>query len=228
MSDLSALLIHLWAGDCFGNFKNIPHMAEHWYYYLYNWQRHSKPSPYSYGIPNQQLNDWAMKQCCSDQYEVTTSRQENMPTAGECEIWNHWVWFINLMRSNLYISLSNIGRSFRSHCGARSKMAALPLPVAILDDLISPGNGNEVIQDGDRKRKGRHLAPHSAMGIEKFSLGLWWHHFRRRHLGWRHPRWQRPKWRLEDVGTLVKTPSRHLPRQSWVMPSSQKGPKNVL
>ena len=62
----------------------------------------------------------------------------------------------------------------------------------------------------------------------KFSLGLWWHHFHRCHLGWRHPRWRRRKWRLEDVGTLVKTPSRHLPRQSWVMPSSQKGPKYVL
>ena len=37
-------------------------------------------------------------------------------------------------------------------------MAALPLPVAILDDLIC-GTGNEVIQDGGRKRKGRHLAP---------------------------------------------------------------------
>ena len=37
-------------------------------------------------------------------------------------------------------------------------MATLPLPVAILDDLIC-GTGNEVIQDGDRKRKGRHLAP---------------------------------------------------------------------
>ena len=51
-------------------------------------------------------------------------------------------------------------------------MAALPLPVAILDDLISTSGGNEVIQDGDRKRKGRHLAPRSAMRIEKFSLGF--------------------------------------------------------
>ena len=37
-------------------------------------------------------------------------------------------------------------------------MAALPLPAAILDDLIS-GSANEVIQDGHRKRKGRHFAP---------------------------------------------------------------------
>ena len=37
-------------------------------------------------------------------------------------------------------------------------MAALPLPVAILDDLIS-GSANEVIQDDDRKLKGRHFPP---------------------------------------------------------------------
>ena len=48
-------------------------------------------------------------------------------------------------------------------------MAALPLPVAILDDLIA-GTGNEVIQDGDRKRKGRHFPPPSTMGVEKRAL----------------------------------------------------------
>ena len=32
------------------------------------------------------------------------------------------------------------------------------------------GTGNEVIQDGDRKRKGRHFAPRAAMGIEKRAL----------------------------------------------------------
>ena len=48
-------------------------------------------------------------------------------------------------------------------------MAALPLPAAILDDLIC-GTENEVIQDGRRKRKGRHLAPHSSMGVEKAAL----------------------------------------------------------
>ena len=34
----------------------------------------------------------------------------------------------------------------------------------------SAGPGNEVIQDGDRKRKGRHFAPRTAMGIEKPAL----------------------------------------------------------
>ena len=32
------------------------------------------------------------------------------------------------------------------------------------------GTGNEVIQDGRRKRKGRHFPPHSSMGIEKLAL----------------------------------------------------------
>ena len=32
------------------------------------------------------------------------------------------------------------------------------------------GTGNEVIQDGDRKRKGRHFPPPSTMGIEKPAL----------------------------------------------------------
>ena len=60
-------------------------------------------------------------------------------------------------------------------------MAAFPLPAAILDDLIL-GSANEVIQDGRRKRKGRHLAPHSSIGVEKAAPGLGWRHFRRRHL----------------------------------------------
>ena len=45
-------------------------------------------------------------------------------------------------------------------------MAALPLPAAILDDLIC-GTGNEVIQDGDRKRKGRHFPPPPQWGSKK-------------------------------------------------------------
>ena len=61
------------------------------------------------------------------------------------------------------------GGLFDPYWGVRSKMAALPLPAAILDDLIC-GTENEVIQDGRRKRKGRHLAPHSSMGVEKAAL----------------------------------------------------------
>ena len=33
---------------------------------------------------------------------------------------------------------------------------------------------NEVIQDGDRKRKGRHFAPRTAMGIHKSTLYYFW------------------------------------------------------
>ena len=52
----------------------------------------------------------------------------------------------------------DLGRTLRSLLRWRPKMAALPLPAAILDDLIS-GSGNEVIQDGGRKRKDRHFPP---------------------------------------------------------------------
>ena len=50
------------------------------------------------------------------------------------------------------------GESFRRPLRRRRKMAAILLPVAILDDLIC-GTGNEVIQNGGRKRKGGHLTP---------------------------------------------------------------------
>ena len=42
---------------------------------------------------------------------------------------------------------------------------------------------NEVTQDGDRKRKGRHFPPHSTTGLEKTAPGPGWRHFRPRHLG---------------------------------------------
>ena len=44
----------------------------------------------------------------------------------------------------------DLGYFFRSLLRGRCKMATLPLPAAILDDLIC-GTGNEVIQDGGRK-----------------------------------------------------------------------------
>ena len=61
---------------------------------------------------------------------------------------------------------SSIGRFFGPPLRWRWKMAALPLPAAILDDLIC-GTGNEVIQDGDRKRKGRHFPPPPQWGSKK-------------------------------------------------------------
>ena len=37
------------------------------------------------------------------------------------------------------------------------------------------GTGNEVIQDGDRKRKGRHFPPPSTIGVEKRALYYSYH-----------------------------------------------------
>ena len=48
-----------------------------------------------------------------------------------------------------------------------------------------PVPANEVIQDGDRKRKGRHFPPPSTIGVEKRAPGPGWRHFRRRHLGFK-------------------------------------------
>ena len=60
----------------------------------------------------------------------------------------------------------DLGYFFRSLLWWWWKMATLPLPVAILDDLIS-GSANEVIQDGGRKRKGRHFPPPPQWGSKK-------------------------------------------------------------
>ena len=74
----------------------------------------------------------------------------------------------------------DLGRPFRPLL--RWKMAALPLPVAILDDLI-PVSG---IQDGDRKRKGCHFPPPPQWGSkrppyttnpETLNLGPYWWFF---------------------------------------------------
>ena len=118
--------------------------------------------------------------------------------------------------------VSSIGGVFRSSLRSAEQDGGLSASGRHLGWPHFPRKWKWVIQDGDRKRKGRHLAPRSALRIEKLPLGLWWHHFRRRHLGWRHPRWRRRKWHLGDVWTLVKTPSRRVPRQSWVMISSMK------
>ena len=82
--------------------------------------------------------------------------------------------------------VSSIGRVFRSLLWRWRKMAALPLPVAILDDLIS----------GSRSRKWGHprwrpeaegppSCATATIGIEKRAPGPGWRHFRRRHLGFK-------------------------------------------
>ena len=51
------------------------------------------------------------------------------------------------------------------------------------------GTGNEVIQDGDRKRKGRHFAPRAAMGVEKRAL-YYYYTVEGSNLGWAHSTYQ--------------------------------------
>ena len=80
--------------------------------------------------------------------------------------------------------ISSIGRTFRSLFRRRRKMAALPLPVAILDDLIPKFRFREWGHPRWRpEAEGPPFSAAAAIGIVKFSPGLGWRHFRRRHLG---------------------------------------------
>ena len=81
----------------------------------------------------------------------------------------HYLWRRHLdskMTAPIMTSTKTWGGLFDPYRGVRSKMAALPLPSAIFDDIIY-GTGNEVIRDCCRKRKGRHLASHSSMGSKR-------------------------------------------------------------
>ena len=61
-------------------------------------------------------------------------------------------------------------------------MAALPLPVAILDDLIS-GSRKWGHPRWRPEAEGPPFSSASAIGVEKLAPGPGWRHFRRRHLG---------------------------------------------
>ena len=61
---------------------------------------------------------------------------------------------------------SSIRRPFRPLLWRWRKMAALPLLVAILDDIISD-YANEAIQDGSRMWKGRHFPPPPQWGSKR-------------------------------------------------------------
>ena len=81
-------------------------------------------------------------------------------------------------------SLSSIGRVFRSLLRRRRKMAALPLPAAILDDLIS-GSRKWGHPRWRPEAEGPPSCAAAAIGIEKRAPGSGWRHFRRRHLGFK-------------------------------------------
>ena len=77
---------------------------------------------------------------------------------------------------------SSIGRFFRPPLRRRRKMAALPLPVAILDDLIS-GSRKWGHPRWRPEAEGPPFSSASAIGVEKPAPGPGWRHFRRSHLG---------------------------------------------
>ena len=99
-----------------------------------------------------------------------------------------------------------MGQPFRPQLRRRSKMAVRPPPAVILDDFIS-GSANDVIQDGDRKRKGRHFTPPPQRGSKRppqilvdVISGA----------AILESRWRHRELRLEGVETPMKTSSRCL------------------
>ena len=80
------------------------------------------------------------------------------------------------------VFVSSIGRVFRPPLWRWWKMAVLPLPAAILDDLI-PGTRKWGHPRWRPEAEGPPFSTTTTMGVEKLSPGLGWRHFRRRHLG---------------------------------------------
>ena len=80
--------------------------------------------------------------------------------------------------------VSSIGRVFRPLLRRRRKMAALPLPAAILDDLIPSFRFQEWGHPRWRpEAEGPPSCASASIGVEKRAPSLGWRHFRRRHHG---------------------------------------------
>ena len=91
-------------------------------------------------------------------------------------------WFSNHVISFIYVS--SIGYFFRSPLWRWRKMAALPLPAAILDDLIS-GSRKWGHPRWRPEAEGPPFCATATTGIEKSTPSPGWCHFRRRHLGFK-------------------------------------------
>ena len=78
--------------------------------------------------------------------------------------------------------VSSIGRDFRPLVRWRWKMAALPLPVALLVDLIC-GSRKWGHPRWRPEAEGPPFFTSTSLGVETPAPGPGWHHFRRRHLG---------------------------------------------
>ena len=80
-------------------------------------------------------------------------------------------------REHKYSHYSSIGYFFRALLRWRWKMAALPLPIAILDDLICKWGHPRWWPEAE----GPPFSTSTSIGLEKSTPGPGWHHFRRRH-----------------------------------------------
>ena len=78
----------------------------------------------------------------------------------------------------------DLGRVFRPPLRRRRKMATLPLPAAILDDLIPSFRFREWGHPRWRpEAEGPPSCASASIGVEKRAPSLGWRHFRRRHHG---------------------------------------------
>ena len=96
-------------------------------------------------------------------------------------------WLVNHTSGSMYSPVSeqgsSIGRVFRPLLRRRRKMAALPLPAAILDDLIPSFRFREWGHPRWRpEAEGPPSCASASIGVEKRAPSLGWRHFRRRHL----------------------------------------------
>ena len=89
-----------------------------------------------------------------------------------------------MLKLQIRFSISSIGRVFRPPLRRRRKMATLPLPAAILDDLIPSFRFREWGHPRWRpEAEGPPSCASASIGVEKRAPSLGWRHFRRRHHG---------------------------------------------
>ena len=107
-----------------------------------------------------------------------TSRQNKLNSKNSL---NSIVTFL-LCQYIYFETISSIGRVFRPPLWRWRKMAALPLPVAILDDLISRKWGHPRWRP---EAEGPPFSSTSTIGVERLSPSLGWRYLGRRHLGFK-------------------------------------------
>ena len=89
-----------------------------------------------------------------------------VPTSSRRNLWRRHLGF--KMAAPEMTSTRTWGGLFDPHCGGGARWRPFRLrPPSWMTSFPEPETGNEVIQDGGRKRKGRHLAPPPQWGSKR-------------------------------------------------------------